>query len=142
MPTSESRRPAEVTLKSGPLRCNSPKPNTGWQENNPVNECNGDVTPITLLSLPNMLLGAVMKIGVVVLVLTLSISHLATAQQITGSVCIPARADDPFWKEPPGQINSHGLWVKIDKRPAVAWPDRKSFKIDELDTSERHALRG
>ncbi len=85
-----------------------------------------------------------MKISVVALILILSISHLATAQQITGSVCVPARADDPFWKEPPtlpnGQINSHGLRVKIDKRPAVAWPDRKSLKLDELDTSERHTL--
>jgi hypothetical protein len=42
-----------------------------------------------------------MKIGAVVLVLILSIFQPATAQQITGSVCIPARTDDPFVKEPP-----------------------------------------
>src|SRR5258708_961745 len=78
-----------------------------------------------------------MKVGAVVLVLILilSISQPATAQPITGSVCIPARSDDPFVKEPPtlpnGQANSHGLRVKIDKRPAMSWPDRKSLKMDE-----------
>ncbi len=41
---------------------------------------------------------------------------------------------------PNGQINSHGLSVKIDKRPAVAWPDRKSLKLDGLDMSEQHTL--
>jgi hypothetical protein len=55
-------------------------------------ERNRDVSPTILLSLPKQLLRAVMKIGVVVLILILSISHPATAQQ-TGSVCIPARAD-------------------------------------------------
>ena len=41
---------------------------------------------------------------------------------------------------PNGQINSHGLKVKIDKRPVTAWPERKSLKIEELDTVERHLL--
>jgi len=84
------------------------------------------------------------KIGFIVVTLILSISHLAPAQEAAGSVCVAARADDPFWKEPAtlpnGQINSHGLRVKIDKRPAAAWPDRKSLKIDGLDTSQRHIL--
>lgn len=69
---------------------------------------------------------------------------MAIAQEANGSVCVAARADDPFWKEPAtlpnGQINSHGLRVKIDKRPAVAWPDRKSLKIDGLSTSESHVV--
>ena len=84
------------------------------------------------------------KIGFTLVTLTLLISHLTPAQQTTGSLCVAARVDDPFWKEPTtlpnGQVNSHGLRVKIDKRPAVAWPDRKSLKIDGLDTSERHVL--
>ena len=83
-----------------------------------------------------------MKIAFIVVALVLAISHYATAQQATGSVCVAARADDPFWKQPAklpnGQINSHGLRVKIDKRPAAAWPERKSLRIDGLDTSERH----
>jgi len=110
-----------------------------------VNECNPDVTSTTLLSLPKMLLGeAGVKIGFAVVALTLLIAHLAAAQEVTGSICVAARLDDPFWKEsatlPEGGINSHGLRVKIDKRPAVAWPDRKSLKIEGLDTSERHLL--
>ena len=56
----------------------------------------------------------------------LSASVLANAQQETGSVCVAARSDDPFWKEsstlPNGKINSHGLKIKADKRPAEAWP--------------------
>jgi len=66
------------------------------------------------------------------------------AQEGSGSVCVAARVDDPFWKQsailPNGQINSHGIMVKIDKRPVMAWPERKSLKIEGLDTSERHLL--
>jgi len=85
-----------------------------------------------------------MKIGFAVIALILSIAHLATAQQITGSVCVTARVDDPLWKQPAtlpdGTINSMGLRVKIDKKSATAWPNRTSLKIDELDTNERHVL--
>lgn len=74
----------------------------------------------------------------------LSASVLANAQQETGSVCVAARSDDPFWKEsatlPNGKINSHGLKIKVDKRPAEAWPERKSLKIEDLDISQRHVL--
>jgi hypothetical protein len=84
------------------------------------------------------------KTSMIVVALMLLISYHANAQQATGSVCVAARADDPFWKEPAtlpnGQINSHGLRVKIDKRPAAAWPGRESLRIDGLDTSERHVL--
>jgi len=66
------------------------------------------------------------------------------AQRGTGSVCVAARIDDPFWKEPPtlpnGEINSHGLKVRVDTGPVEEWPQRKSLKIDGLDTSERHLL--
>jgi hypothetical protein len=78
----------------------------------------------------------------VTLVFFLSIS--ATAQRAIGSVCVVARIDDPFFKEPAtlpnGEINSHGLKVQVDKRPAQEWPQRKSLKIDGLDTGERHLL--
>ena len=85
-----------------------------------------------------------MKTSIIAVTLILLISHHANAQQATGSVCVAARADDPFFKEPVtlpnGQTNSHGLRVKIDKRPATAWPERESLKIDGLDPSERHVL--
>jgi hypothetical protein len=91
---------------------------------------------------PKKLIGGVVKIAFVVVALVLAISHCAPAQQATGSVCVAARVDDPLWKQPAilpnGEINSFGFGVKIDKRPAAAWPERKSLKIDGLDTSERH----
>jgi hypothetical protein len=90
---------------------------------------------------PKKLIGGVVKITFVVVALVLAISHCATAQQATGSVCVAARVDDPLWKQPAilpnGEINSFGFRVKIDKRPAAAWPERQSLKIDGLDTSER-----
>src|SRR3979490_3205575 len=74
------------------------------------------------------------------LVLLVSIS--GAAQRGTGSVCVAARSDDPFWKEPAplpnGEINSHGLKVRVDARPVEEWPQRKSLKSDGLDTSEQH----
>jgi hypothetical protein len=80
----------------------------------------------------------------ILLVFALMFSHLASAQQDGGSVCVAARADDPFWKEsatlPDGKINSHGLKLKVDKRPAVLWPLGKSLKVEGLELSERHAL--
>jgi hypothetical protein len=91
-----------------------------------------------------MLFGGVVKTQLIAITLVLLIAHFTCAQQPSGSVCVAARADDPFWKEsatlPNGQINSHGLKVKIDKGPVTAWPERKSLKIEELDTSERHLL--
>jgi hypothetical protein len=85
-----------------------------------------------------------MKIGLLVVTAILLSCHVAIAQEATGSVCVAARVNDPFWKEPAtlpnGQINSHELRVKIDKTPAVAWPDRKSLKIEQLNTSEGHVL--
>jgi len=79
----------------------------------------------------------------IALTLLLLISQVTGAQQGSGSVCVASRADDPFWKEPipsSGEINSHGLRVKIDKRPPMAWPQKKGLKIEGLETSERHVL--
>jgi len=85
-----------------------------------------------------------MKTELIVIALVLLISHFACAQQSGGSVCIAARVDDPFWKEPAtlpnGEINSHGLKFKIDKRSATEWPQQKSLKIEGLDTTERHLV--
>ena len=84
-----------------------------------------------------------MKAHFIALTLVLLISHFTCAQQGKGSVCVASRADDPFWKEPiprNGEINSHGLRVKIDKHPAITWPQKKSLKIEGLEASERHLL--
>jgi hypothetical protein len=90
------------------------------------------------------LVGGIVKTGLVAVTLVLLVSISLAAQRRTGSVCVAARIDDPFWKEsvnlPNGEINSHGLKVQIDRGPVEEWPQRKSLKIDGLDISERHGL--
>ena len=97
-----------------------------------------------LLFVPKMLLRGIVKTGLMVVTFVLLVSISGTAQQVTGSVCIAARIDDPFFKEPAtlpnGEINSHGLKFRVDKRPVDEWPQRKSLKIGGLDTNERHLL--
>jgi hypothetical protein len=89
-------------------------------------------------------LGDIVKTGLVVVTLLLLASICGAAQRGTGSVCVAARIDDPFWKEPAilpnGEINSHGLKVRVDKRRAEDWPQRKSLNIHGLDLSELHLL--
>lgn len=66
-----------------------------------------------------------------------------SAEPETGTICVAARADDPFRGQvipPTGEVSSGGLQVKVDKRPAVAWPQRESLKIEGLDLKERHVL--
>jgi TonB family protein len=61
----------------------------------------------------------------------------------TGTICVAARADDPFRGQvipPTGDVSSQGLQVKIDKQPVISWPQRQSLKIEGLDLKERHLL--
>ena len=94
--------------------------------------------------LGEVLLGEIVKTGLMAVTLVLLVSISGAAQRGTGSVCIAARIDDPFFKEPAtfpnGDINSHGLKIRVDGRPAEEWPQRKSLRIDGLDTGERHLL--
>jgi len=94
--------------------------------------------------LSEVLFGDMMKPGFLAVTLLLLVSISAAAQRVTGSVCVAARIDDPFWKEPAtlpnGEINSHGLKIRVDARPVEEWPQQKSLKIKGLDTSERHLL--
>ena len=65
------------------------------------------------------------------------------AEPGTGTVCVSARADDPFRGQvipTTGEVHSNGLQVKIDKRPAMPWPQRESLKIEGLDLKDRHLL--
>jgi len=90
-----------------------------------------------------MFAGAFMKFAFVVVGLFF-FPLSAIAQQKTGSVCIAARVDDPFFKEsatlPNGDLSSHGLKVKVDRRPAVDWPGRKSLKVSDLSIDGPHVL--
>jgi hypothetical protein len=95
-------------------------------------------------AIAEVLLGDIVKTGLMAVTLVLLVSISGAAQRGTGSVCVAARIDDPFWKEPAtlpnGEINSHGLKVRVDRRLVEEWPQWKSLKIDGLDTSERHLL--
>lgn len=87
---------------------------------------------------------AFVRIWILLVTILLFVSNDATSQHATGTVCVAARIDDPFGKEPAvlpdGKINSHGLRIKVDRRPAIAWPERKSLRIEGLDIGERHVL--
>ncbi len=76
--------------------------------------------------------------------LVLLLPRLACAQQGAGSLCVASRADDPFFKEVPtlpnGEINSHGLKLRIDKMPVTSWPLRTSLNVDGLDIDEKHLV--
>lgn len=65
------------------------------------------------------------------------------AQPEYGVVCVASRAATPFRGQvipATGEVSSGGLQIKVDKRPAVPWPQRESLKIDGLDVKERHFL--
>lgn len=87
---------------------------------------------------------AIPIVSFAVFAITVLLSLSAIGQGGTGSVCVAARVDDPFWKEEPrlanGQINTHGLRFSIDKQQSMEWPTTKSLKIAPLDTSKRHLL--
>jgi len=65
------------------------------------------------------------------------------AEPGSGTVCVASRADDPFRGQiipPRGEVDSRGLRVQVDQRPAVPWPQRKSLKLEDLDLDSRHML--
>jgi hypothetical protein len=69
--------------------------------------------------------------------------QIAAAQAHTGTVCVASRAATPFRGQvipPTGEVSSGGLRIKIDKRPAVPWPQRKGLKVEDLDLNQRHLL--
>ena len=75
------------------------------------------------------------------LIFLLSIGIAAEPEAET--VCVASRADTPFRGQvvpPTGEVSSGGLQVKVDRRPAVPWPQRESLKIEGLDVKERHLL--
>src|SRR5277367_6494056 len=84
-----------------------------------------------------------MRAGVIGLSVVLLFAGNGGPEPETGRVCVASRAATPFRGQvipPTGEVSSGGLQVKIDKRPAVAWPQRESLKIEGLDLKERHLL--
>ena len=84
-----------------------------------------------------------MRIALIGLIFFLISAAPGGAEPETGSICVAARALDPFRGQvipATGEVSSGGLQVKVDKRPAVPWPERESLKIEGLDLKERHLL--
>jgi hypothetical protein len=84
-----------------------------------------------------------MRIPAIGLMFLLTLAASGAADPETGTVCVAARALDPFRGQvipPTGEVDSHGLQVKVDKRPSTPWPQRESLKIVGLDLKERHLL--
>ena len=84
-----------------------------------------------------------MRVAVVGLAVILVFTASGSAEPETGTICVAANADDPFRGQlipSTGEVSSNGLQVKVDKRPAIVWPQRESLKIDGLDLKERHLL--
>jgi hypothetical protein len=73
----------------------------------------------------------------------LALCAYTVAETQTGTLCVASRAATPFRGQiipPTGEVSSGGLRLKIDKQPAVPWPQRESLKIEGLDLSDRHLL--
>jgi hypothetical protein len=84
-----------------------------------------------------------MRIGAIGLIFVLILPGSGGAEPESGTICVASRAADPFRGQvvpPTGEVSSGGLQVKVDKRPAVPWPQRESLKIEGLDLKERHLL--
>jgi hypothetical protein len=84
-----------------------------------------------------------MRVAVIGLIFVLIFPSAGGAEPGSGTVCVASRAADPFRGQiipPTGEVSSGGLQVKVDKRPAVPWPQRESLKIEGLDLKERHLL--
>src|SRR6266850_1778492 len=77
------------------------------------------------------------------LIVVLLLSQPAAAEPESGTVCVASRAATPFRGQvipPTGEVSSGGIQLRIDKRPAVPWPQRESLKIEGLDLNEHHLL--
>jgi hypothetical protein len=84
-----------------------------------------------------------MKFALIGLALPLLLCQPSAGEPGSGTVCVASRAATPFRGQvipPTGEVSSGGLQIRIDKRPAVAWPQRESLKIEGLTLTERHLL--
>jgi hypothetical protein len=59
----------------------------------------------------------------------------------TGTVCVlPNSAEPPTRISPGGEFNPSTLTISIDQQPPVAWPHKRTVKIENLTLSERHLI--
>jgi len=95
------------------------------------------------LGMRDLIRGMGFRLESIGLIVVLLLSQPATAEPESGTVCVASRAATPFRGQvipPTGEVNSGGIQLRIDKRPAVPWPQRESLKIEGLDLNERHLL--
>jgi hypothetical protein len=84
-----------------------------------------------------------LRVGIIALTLVVLYPVGGGAEPASGTLCVASRADTPFRGQvipPAGEVSSGGLQFKLDKRPAVPWPQRESLKIEGLDIKERHLV--
>lgn len=84
-----------------------------------------------------------MRLALIAALFVFLFSQASAEEPAQGTVCVASRAADPFRGQvipPTGEVSSGGLRVRVDKRPAVPWPQRESLKFEGLDLNERHLL--
>jgi hypothetical protein len=64
-----------------------------------------------------------------------------SAETESGTVCVIPNSEKPPTRiSPGGAYNPATLLLKIDKRPAIHWPHKEIFKVENLDLKERHLV--
>jgi hypothetical protein len=59
----------------------------------------------------------------------------------TGTVCVlPNSPEPPTRFSRGGEYNPATLTISIDKQPPVAWPHKRTVKIENLTLSDRHLI--
>ena len=82
-----------------------------------------------------------MKTAAVLLLLSFLLAQTLSAGPGQGTVCVaPNSTERPTRISPGGDYNPATLSLKIDKRQAIPWPHKESFKIENLDLKARHLV--
>ena len=77
---------------------------------------------------------------VVVLVLTgMLLGQCLYAESGTGAICVVPVSPEPPTRFSPGlHYNPVTLFLRVDKRPPIAWSHTREMRIDGLGTDTRH----
>src|SRR5712691_3269451 len=85
--------------------------------------------------------GGCLRIRAIAVLVAFLLCHSVSAEPGSGTVCIaPNSVEPPTLVSPGGAYNPATLLLKIDKRKAIPWPHKESFKIEGLDLKERHLV--
>jgi hypothetical protein len=90
---------------------------------------------------PYLLGGARLRVTAITLLVALLLCPTFSAETESGTVCvIPNSEKPPTIISPGGEYNPATLLLRIDKRPAIHWPHKETFKVAGLDLKERHLV--